>query len=203
MRWHSLGWRVERVLCWWFSALHATCQSQHHLFCTGHTAQPVHPALQMKEQSFTESSSSGHMSEKYHDTSQGCDSGESPHGFCCASHSLSCLDLFFHTLDGGFSIGSCQGCCAFIQLWRSEKQEGLWRVGSQSNPYLFTHGYSVGSKWSMGLIMLRVQRREMLEQRGRKGVNWVRGGDNVSMAAGLRPLSDAERTGFRLLHRGI
>lgn len=70
MRWHSLGWQVEKVLCWWSWALHATCQSQHHLSCTGHSAQPVHPALQMTEQCFIESSSSEHSSEMYHDTSQ-------------------------------------------------------------------------------------------------------------------------------------
>ena len=93
MCWHSLGWQVERVLCWLSSAPHATCQSQHHLSCTGHSAQRVHPALQMKEQCFTESSFSAHSSEEYHDTSQGCNSGESLHGFCCTSHSLGSLEL--------------------------------------------------------------------------------------------------------------
>lgn len=116
--WHSLGWQVERVLCYWSSTLHATCQSQHHLSCTGHSAQPVCQVLQMKEQCFTEGI--GYSCETCSDTSHGCIScWVAP--WLSLYHSQLGLLRSHLTLDGGFSICSCQRCSACIQLKRQQK----------------------------------------------------------------------------------
>lgn len=97
------------------TARHLPKSAPSFLYWAQRSASPSSPADERTV--LHESSSSGRSSEKCHDTSQGCNSGESPHGFCCRSHSVGSLDLSlpwmvvspFVPARGAVPLSSCGG----------------------------------------------------------------------------------------------